>query len=415
MKPSSFSVAVIVLCFSLAQSAMASSKWYVDGVNGDDANDCKSWVNACGTIGHAISLSASGDSILIAAATYQEDNLLIPFSLKLTGAAAATTIIDSGYNATVIFINNAAARVAISNLTIKRGNAPIRGGGVYNGGILTISNTVFTLNTGYSGGAIFNAGTVTISNTSISNNGTGGVHTASCGAIDNQGKMTIGNSTLDGNSDAPTNYTYGGAICNRGTLTINNSTLSNNNSDGANTGAGGAIYNLSKLAINNSTFSKNSASGVYGGGAIYNEGGAIKISNSTLSGNTSGGPGGGINNTSGTVTLQNSIIANSPSGGNCAGTVKSSGYNLSSDGTCNFAGAGDLNNIDPQLGPLQNNGGPTLTMALPSGSPAVDAGNPLGCKDNLGHLLKTDQRGQLRTDTEDASGCDMGAYESPRD
>jgi len=67
---------------------------------------------------------------------------------------------------------------------------------------------------------------------------------------------------------------------------------------------------------------------------------------------------------------------------------------------------------DPKLGALQNNGGPTMTGALLSGSPAIDAGNPTGCVDGQGHLLKTDQRGKPRPDKEDTGGCDMGAYES---
>jgi hypothetical protein len=70
---------------------------------------------------------------------------------------------------------------------------------------------------------------------------------------------------------------------------------------------------------------------------------------------------------------------------------------------------------DPLLGPLQNNGGPTQTQALLSGSPAIDAGNPSGCTDGNGHLLKTDQRGMPRHDPEDTRGCDIGAYESQRD
>src|SRR5262249_35875965 len=57
---------------------------------------------------------------------------------------------------------------------------------------------------------------------------------------------------------------------------------------------------------------------------------------------------------------------------------------------------GDLNNTDPQLGPLHNNGGATQTMAFPSGSRAIDAGNPNGCTDSLGNPLKTDQRGKPR-------------------
>src|SRR5215469_1064747 len=107
---------------------------------------------------------------------------------------------------------------------------------------------------------------------------------------------------------------------------------------------------------------------------------------------------------------------NSPwTGGNCSGTLTSEGYNLSSDSTCNFNNPGDLNNHDPMLGPLQNNGGPTQTMALHPGSPAIDGGNPSGCTDGQGHLLKTDQRGMPRPDKEDSVGCDIGAYESQSD
>jgi len=109
-------------------------------------------------------------------------------------------------------------------------------------------------------------------------------------------------------------------------------------------------------------------------------------------------------------TLKNSIVADTTLGGNCVGTMASHGYNLSSDSTRNFSSSGDMNNADPMLGPLQYNGGPTQTLALPSGSPAVDAGNPAGCTDYSGHLLKTDQRGKIRHDLEDTSGCDIGAY-----
>ena len=139
----------------------------------------------------------------------------------------------------------------------------------------------------------------------------------------------------------------------------------------------------------------------------------LTISSSTISGN-SATIGGGISN-GGTATLKNSIVANSSSGGNCSGIITSQGHNLSSDATCNFNNTGDLNNTDPMLGPLQNNGGPTQTQALLSGSPAIDAGEPLGCTDGKGHLLKTDQRGKPRPDPEDTGGCDMGAYERQSD
>jgi hypothetical protein len=133
------------------------------------------------------------------------------------------------------------------------------------------------------------------------------------------------------------------------------------------------------------------------------------MNNSTANGNSAGGIVNG-----GKAALQNSIIANN-SGTNCGGTITSHGYNLSSDGSCALGNSGDLNDTDPMLGPLQYNGGPTQTMALPSGSPAVDGGNPSGCTDGLGQLLKTDQRGNPRPDTEDRGGCDIGAYEHQSD
>ena len=175
---------------------------------------------------------------------------------------------------------------------------------------------------------------------------------------------------------------------------------------------GGGIYIGGGTAtISNSTLSGNRASSFGTGGGIAN-GGRLTINNSTISGNSAFRQGGGIS--AGNATIQNSIFANN-SGGNCNGAVSSNGFNLSSDGTCTFNGPGDLNKTNPKLGALQNNGGPTQTMALLPGSPAIDAGNPSGCTDGSGHLLKTDQRGMPRPDPEDSGGCDMGAYESQSD
>jgi hypothetical protein len=130
---------------------------------------------------------------------------------------------------------------------------------------------------------------------------------------------------------------------------------------------------------------------------------------------TGGGDGGGGISNYGTATIQNSIVANN-SGGNCGGPLTSKSYNLSSDDSfCNFNNTGDLNSTDPKLGTLGPYGGPTQTIPLLSGSPAIDAGNPRGCTDGRGHLLKTDQRGKPRPDTEDTRGCDMGACERQSD
>ncbi|HYZ79352.1 MAG TPA: PxKF domain-containing protein [Gaiellaceae bacterium] len=148
------------------------------------------------------------------------------------------------------------------------------------------------------------------------------------------------------------------------------------------------------MSITNSTFVGN-ASG-YQGGAIYTNA-TVTVTNSTFSGNSSAN-GGGIRSEFGNVSLQNSIVANSPAGGNCDATfgVIAGLGNLSwPDATCPGI------NQDPMLGPLADNGGPTQTMALPSGSPAIDAAVLANCP-------ATDQRGVSRPQ---GGGCDIGAYE----
>jgi hypothetical protein len=387
------SLPLVALFLAVTPIAMASSKWYVDGVNGSDNNDCKSRQHACKTIGHAISLASSGDSIMVAAATYTE-NLGISFSLTIVGSSAATTIIDGGDVNTVVTISSTQAHVGLSKVTVRNGLAQY-GGGINNAGTLTINNSTLSRN----------------SATNSSGHSQGG-------GISNYGTLTINDSTVSGNS---VDVGFGGGISNTGggTLTINNSTLSGNRSSGGGhctrlCAKGGGIYNAyGTVTINNSTLTGNSVD-QYGGG-ISNEQGTVAINNSTLTGNSAIGYGGGISSYYGSATLQNSIVANSPKGGNCSGSMTSKGYNLSSDGTCNFNGTGDLNNTDPMLGQLGNYGGPTQTIPLLSGSPAIDAGNPSGCTDGKGHLLKTDQRGRPRPDKEDTGGCDMGAYERQKD
>jgi hypothetical protein len=349
---------LLLLAFSLSVTltSSAGTNWYVNGTTGSDSNNCTSAANPCQTIGHAISLAASGDAIVIAAATYSE-NLVITKNLKLTGSGAKTIVDGGGANHTVA-VESTTANVSLSNLVIQNGSGT-GGGGILNWGILTVSN-----------------------------------------------------STVTGNSTGSEYSAVGGGIYNTGTLTLNRSTVKNN-AVGAIYAYGGGICSTGKLAINDSTISANTASGTSGGGGggVYVSGGTATINNSTISGN-GGTPNGGDIYNNATMTIQNSIVANSASGGNCYGKITSNGYNLSSDNTCTFSNSGDINGVNPMLGPLQNNGGPTQTMALPAGSRALNAGNPKGCTDNLGRLLKTDQRGRARPDPGDTSGCDMGAYEN---
>ena len=159
----------------------------------------------------------------------------------------------------------------------------------------------------------------------------------------------------------------GGGIDNGGTLTITGSTISGNvasgEHDGQPFGRGGGIAGT--VTFTNSTLSGNGAA-LSGGGL---EGGGV-IKNSTISGNGNGGI-----STNG-MEIGNTILDGN-SGVNIDGTATSLGYNISSDdGGGNLTGPGDQINTDPMIGPLQNNGGPTLTHALLPGSPAINAGDP---------------------------------------
>jgi hypothetical protein len=346
---------LIALFLTQAPAAFASTTWYVNGLTGSDSNTCLASQAPCKTIGHAISKSVSRDSIMIASATYAE-HITIASSLNLIGSSASTTIIDGGR----VMVSTVGSVVSISNVTIRGGGAE-SGGGVFNRAILTINNSTV------SGNRVLHTG----------------------GGIANFGTLTLNNSTVSGNIAECEIF-----VCNGG-------------------GAGGGIYNGigGTLTINNSTITGNRARSRFptAGGGILNDG-ILTISNSTISGN-SARIGGGI---VGVATLQNSILANNGFAGNCNGSV-SSIFSLSSDNTCDLDGPGDLNNTDPKLGTLGYHGGATQTIPLLAGSPAIDAGNPSGCTDQKGHLLKTDQRGLPRPDKEDKGGCDMGAYESQRD
>jgi hypothetical protein len=411
---------LIAVFLALAPIATASTTWYVNGVSGSDNNNCTSPLTACKTIGHAISLAASGDLIKVAAATYTE-HLAIGSNLRIVGSGAETTIIDGGGTNTVVTIS-ANAHVTLSKLTIQNGSSAYEGGGIFNNGILVINNSIVRGNFAYRGGGIFNhnyllgSGILAINNSTVTSNLAYSGHSPAFGGgiYNDAGTVTISKSTFSGNvANGPFGFGAGGGILNSyGTVAISNSTFSGNGAgNGGGVGNGGG-----SVTINNSTLSGNGAG--YGGG-VSNEGGSVTINNSTVSGN-SARPywAGGVLNNGGTTTLRNSILANN-SGGNCvsinSGYNNSNGYNLSSDGTCNFKNTGDLNNTNPKLGPLQNNGGPTQTQALLSGSPAIDSGNPNGCTDGHGNLLKTDQRGQPRPDKEDSGGCDRGAYERQTD
>src|SRR5215472_6232652 len=249
----------IALLLTQAPIALAATTWYVNGVDGSDSHNCESPLTACKTIGHAISLAASGDAVTIAAATYIE-NVTIPVSLTVTGSGAGGTIIDGNASGSVVKIPNASTHVTLSNVTLRNGWAeggcarrfngivPSCGGGVYNTGTLAMNNSVITGNVARGhgcfpfpnlciqyelygfGGGIYNAGTLTINRSTIAANEAGGLDVAGGGGIYNLGKLTINASTLSGNdtdetATCSTCTSKGGGIDNAGTAEIINSTL----------------------------------------------------------------------------------------------------------------------------------------------------------------------------------------------
>jgi hypothetical protein len=196
----------------------------------------------------------------------------------------------------------------------------------------------------------------------------------------------------------------------RRTVIANNSvTLSP--STAVNGGGGGIFSGGGQVTLVNDTLSNNSLS-VTGGGDASDGGGGLfnygpgTFTNDTIASNTTNTRGGGVFANGATQTLKNTIASlnSAPAGTNCAGaTSVSSGNNLEDANSCNLTQPTDHKNTAPLLGPLQDNGGSTLTRALLAGSPAIDAGDNSACPG-------TDQRGVPRPQPPGGK-CDIGAFE----
>ena len=212
------------------------------------------------------------------------------------------------------------------------------------------------------------------------------------GGIRNHGTLNVYNSTFTGDQSDD----WGGAISNEsdGTLNVSQTTFSGNTGNGN----GGAIENFGTATVSNSTF-YNSYSTM--GGAIDNQNGTLTVVNSTFSGNR--GLIGATISTYGPVPvlLKNTIVANSIADEGCYGPINDGGGNLGyPDTSCPGI------HLNPLLGPLQNNGGPTQTMALGAGSAAIDAANDATCA--APPVNNRDQRGAIRPS---GAHCDIGAVE----
>jgi hypothetical protein len=316
--------------------------------------------------------------------------------LTIIGPAAPGITISGGGTVQALVVDPGVT-VSISDLTIEDAGSLIAvafGGGIENnGGTLTVTNCTISDNSAVVGGGIANI---------------------------NDGVLNVTNSTISGNS-----ADVDGGIVSGGTLNVTNSTISGNSSLNS-----GGIGSDGTMTMTNSTVSGNFAADFAGppggmGGGLFDNSGTMTVINSTISGNSAinsaSDEGGGIFvQTGAEAIVKNTIVANSSSGGNCVslGTFVSDGHNLSDDTSCTslFTGTGDLNNTPAGLDPagLQNNGGPTKTIAIEPNSHALDLIPVADCTDLSSPTplpLIADQRGFPRPDSGNLNFCDAGAFE----
>jgi hypothetical protein len=336
-----FSTGQIEASESLADWAQAAYQQVLATFTVTNTND-----SGIGSLRQAIldaNANAGADDITFTGSTFTDTTadtitlttgqLSITGDLTITGTGANRLTV-SGNNATRVFNVNAGATASFSGLTISRGRELSGdGGGIYNGGTLTVSNSTLSSNSAggqNGGGGIYNGGTLTVSNSTLSgNSSSSSTSNSGGGGIYNGGTLTVSNSTLSGNSfSSSTSNSGGGGIYSSGALTVSNSTLSGNSLSGfgGSFSGGGGIYSRSfggTPTVSNSTLSDNSAGGRDGGG-IFVGGNPITVSNSTLSGN-SASRGGGIYSSGAPITVSNSTLS-----GNRAGF---SGGGIYSDGS----------------------------------------------------------------------------------
>ena len=382
-------IGICLIPFALAQRTTRRAPQNIITVT--NLND-----SGAGSLRQALGDAGDGDTInfaVIGTINLTSDELVIDKNITISGPGSnSLTVRPSSGSFFRVFDVMPSHSITIQGITISFGYAgSAQGGGIYldEHVTATIADCVLTNNyTGDIGGAIFIDGysggaMLTVLNSTISNNTAwiGGIDLSggNGGGINNEnGTLNISNTTISSNLAGVS----GGGISGYGTMTITNSTISGNVAGITQPylGLGGGIYNSGTLTVTNCTISGNSANGSTGkgggvGGGIYSANGSADIGNSTLSGNRAEVHGGSIYG--GTFDIGNSILNGGSPENIYDATVTSHGYNVcSDDGGGLLNGPGDQINTDPLLGPLQDNGGPTFTHELLTGSPAIDAGDP---------------------------------------
>lgn len=368
-----------------------------DGICHTSANNC----SLRAAVTQANALSGAGTAVIEVPAEVYELSLGNGLYLGnganpnrstiVSGAGATSTIIDADQLGNIAI--DSRHTVILKNLTIRNGHANF-GGGIDNSGMLTLIGCVIEDNQATDeGGGIGSIGVLNVLKSTIRSN-----HAYYGGGMSLNGISRVSESTVHDNSVLGS----GGGIFSHGSfdsskhLYVINSTISNNTADYD----GGGIFGdfaSSTTFLYNTTIVGNDADhdgdkfGGIGGGILAQPGARIVVVNSLVAGNT------------------NALSSDN----DCAGSVELYGLNLFSEGVagCTLAGNGSSSfgtvGVDT-IGPLQANGGPTLTNALLAGSQAIDTTTLQGCIDETGTALTTDQRGAPRVA---GARCDVGAYE----
>jgi large repetitive protein len=297
-------------------------------------------------------------------------------------------------------------QASLTSCTIS-GNSAAQGGGIYNTGVLSVVASTLDSNAGAAIEQNNSGASATITSSTITNSTGAGIVNAP--TLIGGGSMNVNGCTIAGNTASAIS---GGGLSNgsKGSLTLIDSAVTSNTTSLY----GGGVFNSGTLVVTDSTLYGNTAK--YGGGGIFtgSAGSSATITDATIAGNTTTsvslkarGGGIGLTTTAGTITIGNSIVANnkvSSSDPDVFATVTSSGYNIvgNATGAIGFTGTGDQPNVNPDLSILGYYGGPTQTLALIAGSPALGAGNAADV--NL-----QDQRGFSR---QVGGTVDIGAFET---
>ncbi|HEX6246878.1 MAG TPA: family 16 glycosylhydrolase, partial [Nocardioidaceae bacterium] len=316
-----------------------------------------------------------------------ESALEITKDVTVDGSAAPGLTLSGEGRTRVLFVRNSAT-AEVRHLSVHRGRAGALAGGVLVDGALTLDHV--TVADSVSEGDNGDPGTVFWQ-------GGGGIY------VGDGADLVLRDSTVRDNEALGGNGGNGGGlhVGAGSTALIERSTVSGNTGN-----VGGALRSRGDVTVVNSTMSGNTSYGWHGG-AVFHSDGSLEVRSSTVTGNTTPtwGDLAAIFVAYGAPRL---VLADSVVSGNAAyacqaqdgGTVVSAGHNLVQDGSCSPV-ASDLVGMDPLLGPLADNGGPTATHALLAGSPAVDGAA-------VGSAPATDQRGVVRPV---GAGPDIGAFE----